>query len=327
MSLYQNFIGIDIGKFSFVVALHDTKTVKEYDNNSQGIRAFMRDFKNKLPKSLVILETTGGYEMDLLLSLCDKNYPVHRANTRKVKNFIPSFGNKAKTDALDAKALALYGYERHERLELFTPVSKNQRTLYSLVQRRKDLKQILVAEKNRIKAPQASAILDSFCFMIEALTNQIVQITKQIEALIECDDAFKLRVKILKTVPGIGNITAQELLALMPELGTLDRRQVASLAGVAPRANDSGKFRGYRATAAGRECLKPVLFLSAMAARNSHSPLKAFYENLIKRGKKKMVALVALMRKIIVIANARLRDLLEGKLVNENKVISHIPVP
>ena len=115
--------------------------------------------------------------------------------------------------------------------------------------------------------------------------------------------------KVLKTIPGIGEITAQELLALMPELGSLTRRQAASLAGVAPRANESGKFKGYRSTGRGRESVKPSLFLSAMAARNSKSELKTFYENLMKRGKKKMVAVTALMRKIIVIANARLKEI------------------
>jgi len=309
MSLYQNFIGIDIGKFTFVVGMHNSKVVKEYENNSKGIRSFMRDSKSFLPSSLVVLETTGGYEMELLLALCDKNFKVHRANTRKVKSFIRSFGNAAKTDALDAKALALYGFERSDRLELFTPPSKQQSTLYALVQRRKDLKQILVAEKNRAKSPQVSVIKNSCESLIKAIIKQIAQITKQIEELINSDSAFLARVEVLKTIPGIGDITAQDLLALMPELGTLTRKQAASLAGVAPRANDSGKLQGYRRTGPGRESIKPTLFLSAMAARNSHSPLKAFYDNLINRGKKKMVALTALMRKIIVIANAKLKPL------------------
>ncbi|HUX80600.1 MAG TPA: IS110 family transposase [Alphaproteobacteria bacterium] len=309
MSHYQNFIGIDIGKFTFVVAMHSNKLSKEYENNAKGIRTFLKDSKSHLQSSLVVLETTGGYEMELLLALCDKNFRVHRANTRKVKSFIRSFGNTAKTDSLDAKALALYGFERHDRLKLFTPVSKQQSTLYALVQRRKDLKQFLVAEKNRVKAPEASVVKNSCEFMIETLTDQITQITKQIEALINSDPTFLARAQVLKTIPGIGEITAQDLLALIPELGTLTRKQVASLAGVAPRANDSGKFHGYRHTGRGRDSIKPTLFLAAMAARNSHSHLKTFYDNLISRGKQKMVALTALMRKIIVIANAKLKPL------------------
>lgn len=310
MSKYQNFIGIDIGKFNFVVGLHTNKKSQEYENNPKGIKAFLKDFKHELPSSLVVLETTGGYEMKLLLTLCDKLYTVHRANTRKVKSFIRSFGNVAKTDALDAKALAQYGYERQDQLDLYAPPPEEFVTLYELVQRRKDLKQMLVAEKNRIKAPKASSYIKESCaFVIKTLTEHIKQLSQEIEELIEANTTLKKRQNILVTIPGIGKGVSESLLALMPELGTLTRKQVASLAGVAPRANDSGKFKGYRHTGAGRDIIKPALFLAAMAARRSHSPLKAFYEKLIANGKKKMVALTALMRKIIVIANAKLKSL------------------
>ena len=318
MSSYQNFMGIDIGKFTFVVALHGQKDVKEFENNSKGIQSFMREFKATLPASLVVLETTGGYEMEVLNALFAKKIPVHRANTRKVKSFIRSFGNGAKTDALDAKALARYGQERQANLDLFTPPSPQQSTLYALVQRRKDLKQMLVAEKNRAAAPKNAAIKGSCLKMIQAITDQISKITKEIEGLIKSDDAFRARAAVLETIPGIGPITSQDLLALMPELGRLTRRQVASLAGVAPRANDSGKFQGYRHTGAGRESIKPTLFLSAMAARTSHSELKGFYERLVNKGKKKMVALTALMRKIIVIANAKLKELDEENFLKQH---------
>lgn len=309
MTLYNNFIGIDIGKFSFVVAIYNQKQIKEYDNDAAGIKDFMDDYRQHLLKGLCVLETTGGYEMRLLLSLCDKGYAVHRANARKVKHFIRSFSNGAKTDTLDAKALALYGYERGERLDCFTPQSKQSLSLYELVQRRQDLKRLLVAEKNRLQAPRADIIKQSCQTMIEAISEQVKLITIQINLLIEEEPVLKAKKEILKTVPGIGDITANELLTLLPELGTLNRRQIASLAGVAPVANESGTYKGYRATGHGRSDIKPILFMSAMAARNSNSSLKSFYNNLIEKGKKKMVALMALMRKIIVIANARLREL------------------
>ena len=309
MKSYNNYVGIDIGKFSFVVAIHNQKLTKEYDNDAAGIKAFMQDYRQYLLNGLCVLETTGGYEMRLLLTLCEQGYSVHRANGRKVKNFIRSLGNGAKTDKLDAKALALYGYERGERLDCFTPQSKQALSLYELVQRRQDLKRLLVAEKNRIQAPRAEFIKQSCQTMIETISEQIKLITAQLNLLIEQDPVLKAKKELLKTVPGIGDITANELLILLPELGTLNRRQIASLAGVAPMANESGTYKGYRATGHGRSDIKPILFMSAMAARNSNSSLKSFYNSLIERGKKKMVALTALMRKIIVIANARLRDL------------------
>jgi len=314
MESYKNFIGIDIGKFNFVVAVHGQKSIKEYENTSSGIDDFLNDFKDGLSNGLCVLEPTGGYEMRLLLALCDKNYAVHRAHTRKVKNFIRSFGNEAKTDKLDAKSLSRYGFERSNSLARFNPHSIDAGALYELVQRRRDLKQMLVAEKNRAKAPKVfPLVIKSHESMIKMLIDQIDQITKSMKDLVGSDQALLVRQNSLLTIPGIGEITALTLLALMPELGSLNRRQIASLAGLAPRANESGKFKGYRHTAHGRDLIKPSLFLAAMAARKSHSHLKTFYNNLIARGKKKMVALTALMRKIIVIANSKLKRLINNE--------------
>lgn len=311
MKSYKNFIGIDIGKFNFVVAVHDLKQTHEYENNLIGIKAFIKDFKKQLPTALCIVETTGGYEMGLVLTLCKKNYSVHRANTRKVKNFIRSFGNTAKTDALDAKALAFYGTERHALLEPFVPQTKVAYELYELSQRRGDLKQMLSAEKNRLQSPSINFAITktSIEAMIKILTNQMDAITARINELIEQDPILKEKKAVLKTIPGIGDITANDLLILLPELGELNRREIASLTGVAPVANDSGQTKGYRRTGQGRNIIKPILFIAAMAARNSKSSLGTYYQELITRGKKKMVAMVALMRKIIVIANAKLKDL------------------
>jgi transposase len=307
MKLYNSFIGIDIGKFTFVVAIHGGKKTTEYENTPLGIHQFIKDYKKYLPTALCVLETTGGYEMKLLLTLCNNNYSVHKANTRKVKNFIRSYGNAAKTDKLDAQALALYGFERAKSLDLFMPQSAQAYELYELTQRRKDLKQMLVAEKNRLKAPRAEFVQESIQNILVALSNELIEITKTIDVLIENDPILKEKQRILKTIPGIGTIIANELIVLLPELGELSRRQIASLVGLAPIAKDSGKLSGYRRTGHGRCGIKPILFLAAMAARNSNSNLKVFYESLLARGKLKMVALTALMRKIIVIANARLK--------------------
>jgi len=313
MTVYTYFIGIDIGKEQFVVACHHHKIVKTYDNTSSGIALFLQEFKDDLPKSLCVLETTGGYEMLLLFTLCKYDYNVHRANTRKVKNFIRSFGDKAKTDALDAKHLALYGFERSAHLSCFVPGSSVAIQLFHLGQRRQDLKSMLVQEKNRSKSPHDCLMVKKSCAsMIVTLEAQINEITAEINDLISNDPVLSEKKKILKGIPGIGDVVANNLLSFLPELGTLNRKEIAALAGVAPKANESGKFVGYRSTGHGRAHIKPILFVSAMAARNSHSPLKMYYEQLIGRGKKKMVALTALMRKIIVIANARIKEYLGG---------------
>lgn len=308
MVTYNEFIGIDIGKKSFFVHVHGKSTVKEYENTPQAIEGFIKQNKAVLSNGFVVLEATGGYELALLLSLTDHDFHVHRANTRQVKHFIRSYGNNAKTDQLDAKHLSRYGYERHTGLALFQASTPNALALYELVQRRADLKHMLVAEKNRRQSPKVKHALSSINRLLDVLTQELEDINDAIESLIQEDDSLRHKHQVLMSVPGIGKIVSSELLAMLPELGTINRRQAASLAGVAPRANDSGQFTGYRSVSPGRNQVKPILFLAAMAARNSKSSLKIYYEGLIARGKKKMVALVALMRKIIVIANARLKE-------------------
>ena len=306
--VYNNYIGIDIGKFDFVVSLFGTKGTETYSNDDSGIEDFLEQYKDYLSNGFIVLEVTGGYEMRLLLSLCEAGFSFHRANTRKVKNFIRSYGNAAKTDNLDAQALSLYGYERHKVLPTFTPQSKQMVELFELVQRRHDLKQMLIAEKNRLQAPRLNVVKSSCQAIIDVLISQIISITDEIQEKIAADVTLNEKKKVLETIPGIGEVTANHLLILMPELGALNRREVASLAGVAPRSNDSGCYKGYRATAPGRDKIKPILFMAAMVASKSNSSLKVFYERLLANGKKKMVAQTALMRKIITIANAKLRD-------------------
>ncbi len=307
MKSYTNFIGIDIGKFNFVVAIQDSKITHEYENTVAGIEEFLKKFKKELPNALCVLEPTGGHELRLLLTLCEKGITVHRAHTRKVKHFIQSYGNKAKTDRLDAIGLSLYGAERCDGLTEYKLPAEKSLQLYELVQRRRDLKKMVVAEKNRLQGPRISFIKSSIESMITILSKEITSITQEIDKLIEQDALLKTKKQILISIPGIGSITANELLVLLPELGQLSRREIAALVGLAPLAKDSGQLKGYRRTSYGREGIKPALFLAAMAARNSNSSLKEYYLGLLNRGKNKMVALVALMRKILVIANAKLK--------------------
>jgi transposase len=307
--MYQNFIGIDIGKRTFVVGQHGQKATREFENTPLGFQAFYQDYENILYTSLVVLETTGGYEMALLQYLLSKAIAVHRADTRKVKYFIRSLGKEAKSDSIDSLGLARYGYERHERLELFVAKVFSQDQLQQLAQRRLDLKQILVQEKNRSQAPRQNPwILQSCLEMINALEIQLKTLDNEIKALINADAQYKAKQQVLIEVDGIGTIISSALLALLPELGTVNRRQIASLIGVAPHPSESGQKIGYRRTKGGRQDVRSILFMAAMTASRSKGRLGDFYRQLVARGKKKMVALVALMRKIIVIANAKLLD-------------------
>ena len=309
MKSYNNFIGIDIGKRTFVAALDGEKTTKEYNNSAEGIAQFIEEKRPILTSGLCVVEATGGYEMHVLLSLCNAGVSVHRAHGRQVKSFIRSYGNEAKTDAIDARSLARYAQERSKSLALFTPPSPKASQLYELAQRRRDLKQMLVAEKNRLQGPRVDCIKKNIETMIEMLKTSIKDIIDEMNKLIDEDNILKAKQAVLRTIPGIGPIIANDLLVLLPELGTLNRREIASLVGVAPIAHDSGQLKKYRRTGHGREGIKPTLFMAAMAARHSKSSMRDYYESLVGRGKKKMVALTALMRKIIVIANARLKEM------------------
>lgn len=308
MKIYQNYIGIDIGKFEFFVALHNQNLSDSYENNAAGIIAFLQDYKDLLKTSFCVLETTGGYELDLLYTLIGKSIDVHRADTRKVKNFIRSYGNAAKTDKLDAKALAKYGAERYTELEVFKPKSQKELELFRLLQRRNDLKGMLVAEKNRSKLKSSALVKASYSRIIESLTEQLKIITQEIAELIKADVELNAKHELLMSIPGIGAITGYELLIMLPELGKLDRRKIAALAGLAPISNDSGCYRGYRRTGHGRKEIKPTMFLAAMGASRTNTRLADFHKRLLQAGKPKMVAYVALMRKIIVIANAKLKE-------------------
>ncbi|WP_264731046.1 IS110-like element ISWpi12 family transposase [Wolbachia endosymbiont (group A) of Sphaerophoria taeniata] len=305
---YQNFIGIDIGKFKNVVAVHEQKNTVGFDNNTSGWQQLFQKFSDILPNSLVTLENTGKYELGLLHFLVDKNIATHRANTRKVKSFILSHGTLAKSDKSDARALAQYGFERHSTISLFVPTFENQSTLVALCQRRDDITQMRAQEKCRLAAPENDHIKESCQKTIEFFNIQIDELNNTIQKIIDESRELQQRQKILKTVPGIGPKLSQDFLCLMPELGYLSRREVASLAGVAPYPKESGKTIGYRRITGGRSNVRAKLFTSAMAAAKSKSALGAFYSKLVESGKKKMVAITALMRKIIVIANARLKE-------------------
>lgn len=304
--MYQNFIGIDISKDAFYVALYGQNEVNTYTNNHQGFNEFQQTYHEFLQNGLAVLETTGGYETALINHLLENHFRVHRANTRKVKHFIRSFGQLGKSDSIDASGLARYGFERHPSLPLY--VENPCKKLLKLVSRRNDLKHMIVQEKNRLKAPDQQDLKKSFEIVINALSEQMKEIEERIETIFRKSKILNQQKEILKTVNGIGDITAIQLLALLPELGTVNRKQIASLAGVAPHPNESGNKIGYRYTRGGRADVKSVLFMAAMSAARSDSRLGAFYQKLIANGKKKMVALTALMRKILVIANARMKE-------------------
>ena len=307
--MYQNFIGIDISKETFTVGQHNRKQTQEFANALSGFKQFCQDYGDLFPDGLIVLEATGGYEMGLVRYLISEGVKVHRADARKVKHFIRSLGSHAKTDRIDAMSLAQYGHERHSRIKCFVLQGIHQEELQHLVQRRLDLKQLLVQEKNRLQAPDKIQTIKKTCEeLIKSIRDQLVILEKEIEWIIESSTDMKRKREILQEIDGIGPTIANNLLALLPELGQINRRQIASLVGLAPHPYESGKQIGYRKTQGGRRSVRTILFMGALTAARSQGKLGHFYRQLIARGKKKMVALTALMRKMIVIANAKISD-------------------
>lgn len=319
--MYHNFIGIDIGKFEIAVAVYGVKAVNMYKNEESDLKKFYQEYKKYLKNGLVILETTGGYEKSIIDYLLDKGIAVHRANTRIVKNFIRSIGKFGKSDKIDALALARYGQERHNTLELYEPILDETDGLVQINSRINELKQDLVREKNRLQAPNNKFIEKSLEISIKHFESEIARLQAMLDQLIQFNSEMTKKIIKMQEIAGIGKVTAINLILALPELGHLNKKSVASLAGLAPHPNESGKKVGYRKTIGGRRHIRPILYLAAMAASRSHSKLGDWYRSLTNRGKKPIVALIALARKIVVLANAKLRDLsykTESEIITQN---------
>jgi transposase len=299
------FIGCDVGKAAIVV--HDSRDgrTRSVANNPGALAAFAHQLD---PDCLVICEATGGYELALLVALLDAGIPAHRADARRVKAFIRSLGTLAKTDRLDAAALARYGRDRHAGLARWQAHDPARDRLAALVQARLDLVADRTAHRNRRSAPTSQPAWSFLDAVIATLTEQIKAIEAAIRTEIKASRPLTRAVRLLTAVRGIGFVTAVGLLALMPELGTLNRRQIAALGGVAPHPWQSGTIDKRRYVRGGRGEVKPVLFMAALAASRFHTELSRFYQRLLANGKLKKVALTAVMRKLLIICNAILRQ-------------------
>lgn len=297
--------GCDVGKDEIVIHDREKGSTLTLSNEPKALAKFAA----QLPAdAFVVCEATGGYETQLLEAVTRAGRRAHRAHPRKVKAFIRSFGTLAKTDAIDARALARYGAERQAGLAPWQPPPPALRRLHDLVAMRKDLVADRLAWNNRLKAPAGQHLASHLACVIETLDKTLREIEAEIEETLRQDPELHRNATALKTVPGIGKATAATLLALMPELGSLNRKTAAALAGLAPHPNQSGNKNAYRRTRGGRPEVKKSLFMAAMVAAKHNKTLKAFYARLIQNAKKPILALTAVMRKLIIIANAVIRD-------------------
>lgn len=304
------FIGCDVGKESIVVFDSASGQTRSLPNRKADLTRFARTLDDSC---LVICEATGGYESRLLEAMLAAGRAAHRADARKVKAFIRSFGTLGKTDAIDARALARYGEERHQSLARWDTPDPIHQEIQALVLLRADLVRTRQAQRNRLAAPGMrgpEAVVAGGCLraLVRGLQAQIAVIEARLRTLIAAHPQLGHDEAVLRSIKGVGPATAATLLALMPELGRISGKQAACLAGVAPHPRQSGASDGYRSTRGGRAEVRPVLFMAALVAAHHNNALREVYERLVANGKKRLVAVTALMRKIIVIANAKLRD-------------------
>jgi transposase len=301
--------GCDVGKTSITVFDSRTNATFTLANRPDALSAFAVRLDDDC---LVVCEATGGYEDALLAAILAAGRPAHRADARKVKAFIRSFGTLGKGDRLDARALARYGTERHHSLPRWQAPDPGREHLQALVLARADFVAQRTACNNRLAAPGAHPVRAHLEALHACLTAQIDALDAAIARILDSIETMRRIQRVLRSIKGIGGTTAAALIALMPELGRLGRRQAAALAGLAPHPNQSGASDAYRRTRGGRPEIKRVLFMAAQAAARHHPTLSIAYKRLVAAGKKPIVAITAIMRRLIVIANAQVRDALAG---------------
>lgn len=297
-------VGIDMSKDWFDVAVLGEKCTKQFANTKTGIRDLVQ-WMRQLQPQLIVVEATGGYEETLVLALFEAGLPVALVSPQRVRQYARAKGRLAKTDPLDAQLLAEYGKAIQPRL--FVGKSEQRKQLSALVGRRNQLNAMLQAEKNRLRT-QSATIRSSLEAVIACLTVQLKQMDQEIRALLQAYTDLQEQEKLLRSAKSIGPVTAATLLADLPELGQLDRQHIAALVGVAPMNADTGKKRGYRKTKGGRPDVRRTLYMATLTGIRYNPILKPQYEQLVKRGKQKKVAITACMRKLLVILNAMMRD-------------------
>ena len=290
------FVGADVSKSQ--LDIHHTGPIGTLSlaNDSRGIGQLVGRLRRPGLR-LIVVEATGGYERPLVKGLLDAGLPVVRVNPLHVRRFAQSRGILAKTDRLDARVLADFGRLNADRLRPMRPISDNARMLQELTTRRRQLVEQCVANKSQREHATLASVRKSIDRTIKHLCGDITVVETEIQRLIDADQSLKTRQHTLQSVPGIGARVSRVLVSELPELGELDRRQIAALVGVAPFNDDSGMHRGGRHIRGGRATVRTALYMATLVATKHDPVLRDYYQHLKSNGKPKKVALVACMRK------------------------------
>jgi len=298
-------VGIDVSKDRLDVHVHPSGEAFGVARNAEGLEGLNARLIPLGPWAVAV-EATGGFESVVAASLGGAGLPVIVVNPAQVRAFAKALGKRAKTDPIDAAVIARFVEATKPQIRPL-PDADTQ-LLAELVARRRQIIQMIVAERQREKQMANRRLKKSVARLILALSKELNELDAGIDEAVRGSPAWREKEDLLKSVPGVGPIVARTLIAEMPELGQLDRRQVASLAGLAPWTRQSGKWRGRSFTGGGRCTVRTAIFMAAMVARRCNPVLKTFYQRLVEAGKPKMVAIIAVARKLLTILNAIIRD-------------------
>lgn len=301
----NTFVGIDVSKDTLDIHMLPSNRRLQCSNSPSDTQMLAIELARAEP-SLIVLEATGGYQTLLAATLYDHGLPVVVVNPRQVRDFARATGRLAKTDQIDAHVLADFG------CRITPPVrhlgTENDRKIKALVMRRHQLLDMRTAESNRLGQACDSAIKDSIRAILKAIQAQLNDTDSTIDQLIHDSPLWLQKATLLDSTPGVGPATIRSLLANLPELGRLNRGQIAALVGVAPMNDDSGKRAGYRAIRGGRSEVRNALYMATLVATRCNPRIRAHYQHLLSKGKKKLVALTACMHKLLIILNSMLKN-------------------
>ena len=297
------YAGIDVAKDRLDLALRPSGTVRTVAYDAAGISSLVSELQSLGP-SAVVLESTGGLELPLAGALAAASLPVAVVNPRQVRDFAKATGRLAKTDALDAQVIAHFAEAVRPAMR---PLPDSEtRELHSLNARRTQVVEMLVAEKNRL-GRAGQAVRPRIRAHIEWLEQELKDLDRGLRDMLRRSPVWREQDDLLRSVPGVGPQLSVALLADLPELGALGRRQIAALAGVAPMNRDSGSMRGRRSVSGGRGRVRAVLYMGALVASQHNPVIRSFYQRLLAAGKPKKLALTACMRKLLTILNSMVK--------------------
>lgn len=298
------FIGIDVSKEKLDVAVRPTGEFMSFSNNEDGISCVL-DFVKPFSPNLVVLEATGGLETAAVGMLTDEGLPIVVINPRQIRDFAKATGKLAKTDVIDAHLIARFGEAVRPELRLLK--DQEAQKLTALITRRRQIVEMITAEKNRLHAAPKWTSKDIQA-NISWLERCLKKVDNDLKKLLTKSPVWREKDEILQSTPGVGPVLSMTLLSGLPELGTLNRKEIAALVGVAPLNRDSGLFRGKRMIWGGRANIRSVLYMSATCAMRFNPAIKIFYQRLRLSGKVHKVAITACMRKLLVILNTMIKN-------------------